>query len=57
MCVAGVQSHPGGQLFYDSLYGQYADWGVDFIKNDCVVRIQNHTHNTTQRTIINCLLT
>lgn len=31
-----VQSHPGGQLFYDSLYSQYADWGVDFIKNDCV---------------------
>ena len=30
------QSHPGGQLFYDSLYAQYADWGVDFIKNDCV---------------------
>jgi len=29
-------SHPGGQVFYDSLYAQYAEWGVDFIKNDCV---------------------
>ena len=32
-------SAPGGQAFYDSLYEQYAvDWGVDFIKNDCVFR-------------------
>ena len=29
-------SHPAGQAFYDSIYAQYADWGVDFIKNDCV---------------------
>jgi alpha-galactosidase len=29
-------SHPGGQAFYNSLYAQYAEWGVDFIKNDCV---------------------
>ena len=38
VCVCAVvgQSHPGGQLFYDSLYAQYAEWGVDFIKNDCV---------------------
>ena len=36
-CLCAVcQSHPGGQLFYDSLYSQYAEWGVDFIKNDCV---------------------
>ena len=27
-------SHPGGQAFYDALYEQYAEWGVDFIKND-----------------------
>ena len=27
-------SHPGGQAFYDSLFRQYAEWGVDFIKND-----------------------
>ena len=29
-------SHPGGQLFYNALFAQYADWGVDFVKNDCV---------------------
>jgi len=29
-------SHIDAQNFYDSLYQQYADWGVDFIKNDCV---------------------
>ena len=30
-------SHPAGQAFYDSLYTQYAeDWGVAFVKNDCV---------------------
>lgn len=26
-------SKPGGQEFHDSLYEQYAEWGVDFIKN------------------------
>ena len=25
-----------GQLFLDSVYGQYAEWGLDFINNDCV---------------------
>ena len=25
-----------GQLFLNSVYRQYADWGLDFIKNDCV---------------------
>ena len=25
-------SHPGGQAYYNSLYQQYAMWGVDFIK-------------------------
>ena len=25
-----------GVAFYNSLYNQYASWGVDFIKNDCV---------------------
>lgn len=29
-------SHPAAQTFYNSLYKQYAEWGVDFIKNDCV---------------------
>jgi len=29
-------SHEGSQQFIDSLYAQFAEWGVDFIKNDCV---------------------
>ena len=29
-------SKPGAQEYFDSIYAQYADWGVDFIKNDCV---------------------
>ena len=29
------ESHPGSQAFYDSLYAQYAAWGVDLIKADC----------------------
>ena len=30
------QDHPGSQAFYDSLYAQYAEWGVDMIKADCL---------------------
>ena len=29
-------SKPGAQAYFDSIYAQYAEWGVDFIKNDCV---------------------
>jgi len=29
-------SHPASQTWLDSVYGQYADWGVDLIKNDCI---------------------
>ncbi|CAN1312928.1 Alpha-galactosidase mel1 [Linum perenne] len=29
-------SLPAGRAFLKSLYHQYADWGVDFIKHDCV---------------------
>ncbi|CAN0896297.1 unnamed protein product [Linum grandiflorum] len=29
-------SLPAGRAFLRSLYHQYADWGVDFIKHDCV---------------------
>ncbi|KAL3685861.1 hypothetical protein R1sor_003883 [Riccia sorocarpa] len=36
-CFMSVNtSHEGGLVFLDSLYQQYADWGVDFIKHDCV---------------------
>ena len=30
----GVRDCPGGQAYYDSIIGMYADWGVDFIKCD-----------------------
>ena len=29
-------SHPAAQPWFDSVYGQYAEWGVDLIKNDCI---------------------
>jgi alpha-galactosidase len=28
--------HPAAQAYYDSLARQYAEWGVDFIKIDCI---------------------
>ena len=31
------RSHPAGQAFLDSLFVQYAEWGVDFVKQDCVL--------------------
>ncbi len=30
----GVQDNPAGQAWYDSLFRQYAAWGVDFVKVD-----------------------
>src|SRR5271170_947636 len=32
----GVKDNPAGQAYYDSLAKQYAGWGVDFIKVDCI---------------------
>lgn len=29
-------SHPAAQAYYDSLTRQYKEWGVDFIKVDCI---------------------
>jgi len=29
------EGHPGSQAFYDSLFRQYASWGVDMVKADC----------------------
>jgi len=29
-------SHPAAQPYYDSLFAQYASWGLDFIKVDCI---------------------
>lgn len=36
-CFMGINaSSEGGRAFIKSLYDQYASWGVDFIKHDCV---------------------
>jgi alpha-galactosidase len=32
----GVQNNEAGQAWYDSLMRQYADWGVDLLKVDCI---------------------
>ncbi len=37
----GVRNCPGGQAYYDSIIGMYADWGVDFIKCDDICNTDN----------------
>ena len=32
----GIQDNAAGQAWYDSLLRQYAKWGVDFLKVDCI---------------------
>lgn len=32
----GVKDNAAGQAYYDSLAKQYAGWGVDFVKVDCI---------------------
>ena len=32
----GMSDSPAGQAFYDSMMKQYAGWGVDYIKVDCI---------------------
>jgi alpha-galactosidase len=32
----GVKDNPAGQAWYDALMKQYASWGVDYIKVDCI---------------------
>lgn len=32
----GIKDTPAGQAWYDSLLRQYASWGVDFLKVDCI---------------------
>ena len=32
----GVKNNAAGQAWYDSLLSQYAGWGVDFLKVDCI---------------------
>jgi alpha-galactosidase len=32
----GVSDTPAGQAYYDSMFREYARWGLDFIKVDCI---------------------
>jgi hypothetical protein len=32
----GVRDTPAGQAYYDSMFREYARWGLDFIKVDCI---------------------
>ncbi len=32
----GVKDNAAGQAWYDALMKQYADWGVDYVKVDCI---------------------
>lgn len=32
----GIKDNPAGQAWYDSLLRQYASWGLDFLKVDCI---------------------
>ena len=41
----GVADNPAGQAFYDSMMKRYAEWGVDFIKVDC---ISDHPYRPTE---------
>ena len=41
----GVQDNAAGQAWYDSLLQQYASWGVDYLKVDC---ISDHPYKVTE---------
>jgi hypothetical protein len=41
----GVADNAAGQAYYDALIGQYAAWGVDFLKVDCIA---DHPYRTTE---------
>ena len=36
------QDHPGAKAWYDSIFTQYAEWGVDFVKCDDIAREYPH---------------
>ena len=42
----GVKDNAAGQAWYDSLMKQYADWGVDLLKVDCIA---DHPYKSEQR--------
>lgn len=39
---------PAGQAWYDSIFKQYADWGVDFIKVDDMVNNDTRTYHEAE---------
>ncbi len=41
----GVQDSPAGQAWYDALLNQYAGWGIDFLKVDCIA---DHPHRSAE---------
>jgi alpha-galactosidase len=41
----GVKDNAAGQAYYDSMLKLYADWGLDFIKVDC---ISDHPYRPTE---------
>ncbi|HEY3707077.1 MAG TPA: glycoside hydrolase family 27 protein [Terracidiphilus sp.] len=41
----GVSDNAAGQAYYDSMLKRYADWGVDYIKVDC---ISDHPYRPTE---------
>jgi len=41
----GVKDNPAGQAWYDSLIAQYAAWGVDYLKVDCIA---DHPYKPTE---------
>jgi len=41
----GVQDNSAGQAYYDSLMALYANWGVDFLKVDCIA---DHPYRITE---------
>ena len=41
----GIADNEAGQAYYDSLVRQYAEWGVDFLKVDCIA---DHPYRPTE---------
>jgi alpha-galactosidase len=41
----GIADNPAGQAYYDSMLKRYAQWGVDFLKVDC---ISDHPYRPTE---------
>ncbi len=41
----GIKDNPAGQAYYDSMMRLYANWGVDYLKVDC---ISDHPYRPTE---------